>query len=293
MKKSTSTIFLVLSFLLLGISLFAQNQRFIYEYTFVQDSLNKSEIGTEQMFLDITKDGSKFYSRDVFLQDSIMMADFEKQIKATGAMNVISKPQSNKANFKNKIFKEYPNYNIFLETRLGRDLFKVADNRPIVWEVLAEKEKIGEFDAQKATTEMFGRKWTAWFTTKLPFQDGPYKFHGLPGLIVKMEDASKTHVFELKGISKFNNVSAEPSEFNRTSKAVEINEQQYKKLFKEDRSDPAKSMKQMFSSGMMTGMKDANGSSISTGTMIKNIEKMAAERNAKNNNLIELDLLKK
>jgi GLPGLI family protein len=28
-------------------------------------------------------------------------------------------------------------------------------------------------------------------STDIPFQDGPYKFYGLPGLIVKIEDEEK------------------------------------------------------------------------------------------------------
>ena len=31
--------------------------------------------------------------------------------------------------------------------------------------------KIGEFNAQKAETNFAGRKWIAWFTTDIPFQD--------------------------------------------------------------------------------------------------------------------------
>jgi GLPGLI family protein len=35
-----------------------------------------------------------------------------------------------------------------------------------------EKQKIGEYEAQKATTEFGGRQWTAWFTEAIPFPDG-------------------------------------------------------------------------------------------------------------------------
>ena len=52
--------------------------------------------------------------------------------------------------------------------------------------VYARLEKIGEFETQKAETFIFGRKWTAWFSPEIPIQDGPYKFRGLPGLIVKI-----------------------------------------------------------------------------------------------------------
>ena len=40
------------------------------------------------MYLDISEKGSKFYSKEVYVSDSIMTAAFEKQIKATGSMNV-------------------------------------------------------------------------------------------------------------------------------------------------------------------------------------------------------------
>ena len=46
------------------------------------------------------------------------------------------------------------------------------------------KKKIGEYEAQKATTEFGGRQWTVWFTEAIPFPDSTYKFSGL-GLIVK------------------------------------------------------------------------------------------------------------
>jgi GLPGLI family protein len=39
------------------------------------------------------------------------------------------------------------------------------------------------------------------------FPDGPYKFSGLPGLIVKIEDADKNYSWELKGNKKIENYS--------------------------------------------------------------------------------------
>ena len=60
----------------------AQNHRFIYEYKFVSDSTQKDHSTSEMMFLDITKNGSKYYSREVYVQDSIMRADLDKQMKA-------------------------------------------------------------------------------------------------------------------------------------------------------------------------------------------------------------------
>ncbi len=56
---------------------------------------------------------------------------------------------------------------------------KVWDKRKIQWKILPEKQKIGEFEAQKASYRITGRKWTAWFTEEMPFRDA---------LVINLED---------------------------------------------------------------------------------------------------------
>ena len=271
----------------------AQNQRFSYEYQFVKDTLNKTEITKELMNLDIGKEGSNFYSRDVYVSDSTMNAYFEKQIQTTGSMNVDTKIMSQrKGSMRYNIFKSYPEFKISTKTRMGMDAYKVAEDRKMAWNILKEKQKIGEFNTQKASTEFAGRKWIAWFSTELPFQDGPYKFYGLPGLIVKLEDAAKTHQFELVGVSKFTNPTEKVSPFGQPNKEIEINQKQYKKMYLEERNDPAKTIKQALANGAILQFRDQNGNEISPAEMIKNKEKNAKANNAKDNNPIELDLLK-
>ena len=271
---------------------FSQNQRFSYDYSFVKDTLNKQEITKELMNLDILKEGSVFYSRDVYVSDSIVNAYFDNQIKTTGSMNVDTKLLSQrKGNVKYKILKKYPDFKVFSALKIGMDSYKVADDRKIVWKILPERQKIGEFNAQKATTEFAGRKWEAWFSSELPFQDGPYKFHGLPGLIVKLEDHTKTHQFELIGVSKFTPNPEKTSEFIVENKDIEINQKQYKKIFLENRNDPSKVMKQAIANGAIIQLTDPNGNKISTAEMIKKREQNAKSKNAKDNNIIEIDLL--
>ena len=61
---------------------------------------------------------------------------------------------------------------------------------------------ISGYKAQKATTDFGGRSWVAWFTPEVPYNDGPYKFRGLPGLIVKVHDTRNHYVFKLLSIEK-------------------------------------------------------------------------------------------
>ena len=47
----------------------------------------------------------------------------------------------------------------------------------------------------KATMSYGGRNWEAWYTEEIPSSYGPWKFAGLPGLIMKVNDDKGVHTF--------------------------------------------------------------------------------------------------
>ena len=275
---------LVNFFLIVGIVTFAQNKRFIYEYKFISDSTNTADVKTEMMFLDTTKDGSKYYSYTVFNSDSIMKVDLEKQLVATGSINV--KSDLRKGDVRYSVTKTYPDYKINLHRRLGMDAYNISDDRKINWKISSEKEKIGEWNAQKAEADFAGRHWIAWFSTEIPIQDGPYKFRGLPGLIVKIEDKTGSHKMELKGIKNITgNVDINVFEV----KEIAVNSKQFQKVLKEYENDPTKGIKQIQMGGtsiILTG-KDGTSTKIA-----KEQEERLKARIKKDNNRIELDIVK-
>ena len=275
---------LVNFFLIVGIVTFAQNKRFIYEYKFISDSTKIDDVKTEMMFLDTTKDGSKYYSYTVFNSDSIMKVDLEKQLAATGSINVKSDMQ--KGSVRYSVTKTYPDYKINLHRRLEMDAYNISDDRKINWKILPEKEKIGEWNAQKAEADFAGRHWIAWFSTEIPIQDGPYKFRGLPGLIVKIEDKTGSHKMELKGIKNITgNVDINVFEV----KEIAVNSKQFQKVLKEYENDPTKGIKQIQMGGtsiILTG-KDGTSTKIA-----KEQEERLKARIKKDNNRIELDIVK-
>ncbi|MDE5487450.1 GLPGLI family protein [Elizabethkingia meningoseptica] len=273
------------SFLFITIGmLHAQNQNFIYEYRFIPDSTNTSDIKTEITHLEVMPESSLFYSYETYKSDSLLKDNFIK----TRILNL--NPGMRKGLFRDKILKTYPEFKIIQETNIGLKAFKVSDDRKIKWEIHPDQEKIGTYNTQKATTDFAGRKWIAWFTTEIPIQDGPYKFHGLPGLIIKLEDASQSHTFELKGISRFITPIGENKQFLR--KTISISYQQYVKLYQNYRNDPTADLRDKLNSGVVRGMKDDSGNPVSAAQILKNEYEKLSEKIKKDNNILELDLLK-
>lgn len=67
------------------------------------------------------------------------------------------------------------------------------------WNITTETQQLLKYNCTKATTEFRGRTYEAWFTEDVPVANGPWKFGGLPGLIVNIKDVENQYTFELLG----------------------------------------------------------------------------------------------
>lgn len=280
--------------LLFSVFISAQNNRVIYEYTFRPDSTKVDSLKTEWMYLDITPKGSKYYSKKAFESDSIIQESVKKQL-ASGMRSISVSRTNQNDEVSYEIEKKYPDYKITMTETLGNDTFIVTEDRKINWKILPEKQKIGEFNTQKATADFAGRKWTAWFTTEVPIIDGPYKFSGLPGLIVQLSDQTESHQMELKGIKKIletkqENVDTKGRDIPLLKKTpILVNRNQYNKKVKEYENDPVQGMREMMNRPNSKFKVNIDGKEFSDPKEILRVmEEKAKEDQARNNNKIEL-----
>lgn len=106
-----------------------------------------------------------------------------------------------KKNLKNKKIVKYA------ISPISKDIFYIPVTETLNWKLLPETQTIDNIKCQKAETDYGGRHWTAWFTQEIQIQEGPYVFHGLPGLIIEISDMNKDYIFRLAKITKFNHNS--------------------------------------------------------------------------------------
>ncbi|WP_294202039.1 GLPGLI family protein [uncultured Chryseobacterium sp.] len=227
----------LIAFALFMQTAFAQMNRFVYQVTMKPDASNKGDVKTENAYLDISPEKSVFYSENRIKRDSVMKATFQ-----SGGARSFNREQMEglRSNINYSIEKDKKSQKITFKDRIGRDVYTYEEDRPLNWKILSETTKIGDYKVQKAETEFGGRKWTAWFTTDLPYQDGPYKFGGLPGLIVKAEDDKGDYSFDLMKNYKIDDFPA----MNQFGNTIKVKRGDYVKQQKKFLEDPMSFMTQ-------------------------------------------------
>ena len=70
------------------------------------------------------------------------------------------------------------------------------------WTLQGDTASFLGHQCQKATCRWRGRDYIAWFAPDIPIRRGPWKFGGLPGLIMKVHDVDSLYVFEAVAIEK-------------------------------------------------------------------------------------------
>ena len=261
----------------------AQTNRFVYQVAMKPDAENKTDIKTENAYLDISPEKSVFYSENRIKRDSIM----QKAFQGGGGRATINRDQMEglRTNINYSVEKDKTNQKTYFKDRIGRDIYSYEEDRPLNWKIESETRKIGEYKVQKAQTDFGGRKWTAWFTTDLPYQDGPYKFGGLPGLIVKVEDDQGDYSFDLMKNYKI----AEFPTLNQFGNTLKVKRTDYLKQQQKFKADPMSFMSQGvggISAPMRVG--GGRGGNQNPADMRKRMEGRVKEEAKKNSNPIEL-----
>ncbi len=269
---------------------FAQVNRFVYQVTMKPDASNKSDIKTENAYLDISPEKSVFYSENRIKRDSIL----QKAFQGGGGRGSINRDQMEglRSIINYSIEKDKKNQKTFFKDRIGRDVYTYEEDRPINWKMSSETMKIGEYKVQKAETDFGGRKWTAWFTTDLPYQDGPYKFGGLPGLIVKVEDDKGEYSFDLMKNYKI----ADFPSMNQFGNTIKVKRADFAKQQKKFMEDPMSFMTQggggfgqtRVMGGGISAPRGGGGGNQNPADMRKRMEERIKDEAKRNSNPIEL-----
>lgn len=113
---------------------------------------------------------------------------------------------------------EYTREIYFLE----KDYAVVEDLPTIQWTLLSEQKQIGNFLCDKAKTTFRGRTYEVWYTSEIPITYGPWKFNGLPGLMVEIKDTQGIYSWQLTSFTPNIEIGIELNEVQKKNSKFEI-----------------------------------------------------------------------
>lgn len=176
--------------------------RFLY-------ALNAEDIQNIDSYIDFQRleighHFSKYYSFFVFNNDSLVWAWKSKKQTVQSIpswLGPLGRKKYYWSEYKySEFFKDYPKNMI---TEYARMPYGVMNNRQYSeiipkqnWTIYNDTLTIVGHLCQKATCNFRGRDYTAWFALDIPISNGPWKFGGLPGIILKIYDNKRLYTFE-------------------------------------------------------------------------------------------------
>lgn len=224
--------FLILLFL--GSLIFAQNKNASdievkYLYSFSRDTTNLNERIEEIMILDLNSNSSIYYS-DAFLQRRRSLEAELANAKATGQMAEINAGSLAKPKVDYLVFRDKDKTTV--TSRIGRDYFSF-ETEPLKWSThyKDEKEILG-YKCKKAVTIFNKREYIAWYTSSIPISEGPYRFKGLPGVILDIQDTKGYDKFKAIAITK------KQIEISSIQNGIPVTRNEYLKKREEFKNNP-------------------------------------------------------
>ena len=191
-----------------------------YDLTWQIDSTNSESIQNETMVLFIGDKISRFSSEGQYIADSIKEAYKDRERTQQSFNEMRSKMPMSALNF--YVFKKQNSAQVSFTEKIVKDNYRyIQDIDDLNWEILPETKEVAGFVAQKAKASFSGRDYTAWFTTEIPISEGPYKFRGLPGLILEISDNNDYYTFKLNGFKELNDeisIEFEPEDYLEVSR---------------------------------------------------------------------------
>lgn len=161
-----------------------------YEVLYAPDSTKPAEKEQDVFHLDIGERWSKSYSYALFRYDSICTVRARKGQEMLGGADTW---------FFMEVYKNRRNHEMTVTHRaydIG-PVFKYQEPSDVLmeWAFSDEVCTMLGYRCRKAVCTFRGRTWTAWFAPEIPISDGPWKFAGLPGLVLKVEDDRGHYAF--------------------------------------------------------------------------------------------------
>lgn len=208
-----------------------------YEFVHVSDTNNRDKPVKLNMRVYLGLEGSHYVNQSMAEAREQMEARMrEMNIASVGTVSGVRINVRGSSRPGSEEFYLYPAQKklVMIDQIASTEYIIEQDYPQLDWEIREETKEIDGFQVQQARTTFGGRDYTVWFAPELPFTFGPWKLHGLPGLILEARDETAEVQFNFKSFDRLEadqvrialpekGVKASPAQFARAKAAYDEN----------------------------------------------------------------------
>ncbi|WP_131538187.1 GLPGLI family protein [Pedobacter nototheniae] len=201
-----------------------------YKFNHLKDTLDKSNLYKERMVLWAGKNISVYKSYDKIVNDSIKNTSVQDDGKGGYVINTANR----KKTIGTQIFNYAADKKIVVLEKLIKT-YAINEAYPnIEWKIKTDTLTLSGIKCQKAEAVFKGRNYTAWFAPDLPYNTGPWKLCGLPGLILQAYDDKHEVEFMFDGLKQAKTIET----ITIPAAAIVATQADYSRLIDLLRNDP-------------------------------------------------------
>ena len=138
---------------------------------------------------------TKFFSYKTLQRDSLL--------RITPAEQVLANVGNFKGGLEAVVFQNYPAGEMTCTDKISRDNMLYTEPLPAIdWELTDGERTIVGYACRRARCTFRGRSYEAWYAPEIAVSCGPWKFGGLPGLILAIRDHAGVLDLEATGVEQ-------------------------------------------------------------------------------------------
>lgn len=230
--------------------------RFVVSYRMLYQQRPENEHPMEDLLLlQVGRNMTKFYSYKTWQTDSL--------VRVTPPEQVMANLGSFHGGVRDELFRDRKAGRLTHTDQIGMDHLLYTEPLPAIdWELTDEERTILGYACRRAIGTFRGRNYEAWYAPEIAVSCGPWKFGGLPGLILAVKDDAGVLDLEATGVEQ----RVEPIRMTDRN-YMKTNRKKYLDLKKKVMTDPV---------GYLTGnsnvrmtIKNEDGTPVNPGDLVR------------------------
>lgn len=170
--------------------------RFAVSYRMLYQQRPENEHPMEDLLLlQVGRNVTKFYSYKTWQTDSL--------VRVTPPEQVMANLGSFHGGVRDVLFRDRKAGRLTHTDQIGMDHLLYTEPLPAIdWELTDGEQTILGYACRRATCTFRGRSYEAWYAPEIAVSAGPWKFGGLPGLILAIKDDAGVLDLEATGVEQ-------------------------------------------------------------------------------------------